>query len=208
MPAGPSLLASWISITGTAPACVDAWSDLVARWSEPHRHYHGLAHLTAVLAVVDRHAALADDPDGVRLAVWFHDAVYDVTGAGNEQRSAQLAEEVLSGLGQPPERVAEVARLVRLTATHRYTEGDNDAALLCDADLAVLAAPPAAYVGYVNAIRAEYAHVADHTFAAARAVVLRGLLDRPALFGLPPTHSAWERPARENLRAELTLLEQ
>ena len=37
----------------TDPAAVAAaGDDLLARWGEPHRHYHTLAHLSAVLDVV------------------------------------------------------------------------------------------------------------------------------------------------------------
>lgn len=200
----PDLLSSWTAITGAGGA--DAWADLMARWAEPHRRYHGLAHLTAVLSIVDIHAEAADDPDAVRLAAWLHDAVYDPARSDNEEQSAQLAEQLLPALGQAPQRVTEVARLVRLTATHERAGDDRNAVLLCDADLAVLGSPPAAYVAYANAIRAEYAHVPDDTFRAGRAAVLHRLLERTALFGLPAL-AALEQPARDNLRAELQLLE-
>ncbi|HLV75083.1 MAG TPA: hypothetical protein VKY91_20080, partial [Vulgatibacteraceae bacterium] len=50
--------------------------NLLARWREPQRRYHTVAHLTAVLDRVDELAEYAGDPDVVRLAAWFHDAVY------------------------------------------------------------------------------------------------------------------------------------
>ena len=50
---------------------------LVERYREPHRRYHDARHLLAVLRHVD---AFAGDQDLflVRLAAWFHDAIYDV----------------------------------------------------------------------------------------------------------------------------------
>ncbi|MEV4659129.1 metal-dependent phosphohydrolase [Micromonospora sp. NPDC049301] len=185
-----------------------AGEHLLARWREPHRHYHTVAHLTAVLDVVDRHAGLADRADLVRLAAWCHDAVYDPRAAGdaNERDSATLAGSVLTGLGVPAPAVAEVRRLVLLTAGHAVAPGDPDGALLCDADLAVLAAPPAAYDRYAGAVRREYAHVPEPAFRAGRAAVLTGLLALPALFRLPPLASRWEQPARANLRRELATL--
>lgn len=54
--------------------------NLLTRWQEPQRHYHTLAHLTAVLDHVDVLEECAADPDVVRLAAWFHDAVYLPTG--------------------------------------------------------------------------------------------------------------------------------
>ncbi|MGC4817991.1 HD domain-containing protein [Micromonospora sp. DT63] len=185
-----------------------AGEELLARWREPHRQYHTVAHLSAVLDVVDRHAASADRPDLVRLAAWCHDAVYDPRAPGdtNERDSAALAGHLLTGLGVPAPAVAEVRRLVLLTAGHAVGPGDPDGALLCDADLAVLAGPPAAYDSYAAAIRREYAHVPDPAFRTGRATVLTGLLALPALFRLPPLADRWEQPARDNLRRELAAL--
>ncbi|MFF5178699.1 metal-dependent phosphohydrolase [Micromonospora sp. NPDC000316] len=189
-------------------ASTRAGEQLLARWREPHRHYHTVAHLTAVLDVVDGHAALADRADLVRLAAWCHDAIYDPRAPGdtNERDSAALAESLLTGLGLPATAVAEVRRLVLLTAGHVVAPDDPDGALLCDADLAVLAAPPAAYDRYAAAIRQEYAHVPEHAFRTGRAGVLTALLALPELFRLPPLAKRWEQPARDNLRRELASL--
>ncbi|MFB9838486.1 HD domain-containing protein, partial [Actinoallomurus acaciae] len=120
-------------------------ADLLRRYAEPHRRYHTTEHLADVLDHVDELAGEAADADAVRLAAWFHDAVYDPTRGDNEERSAVLAERMLADTDLPAATVAEVARLVRLTATHDPAEGDRDGAVLCDADLAVLAAPPDRY---------------------------------------------------------------
>ncbi|WFE51532.1 metal-dependent phosphohydrolase [Micromonospora sp. WMMD1155] len=207
------LLERWRAAVRGAGASPDASSarageQLLGRWREPHRHYHTVAHLTAVLDVVDEYADLADRVDLVRLAAWFHDAVYDPRAAGyaNERDSAALADEVLAGLGVPASAVAEVRRLVLLTAGHTVAPGDGDGALLCDADLAVLAAPPATYERYASAIRREYAHVPDPAFRAGRAAVLTSLLALPALFRLPSPAAHWEEPARDNVRRELAAL--
>ncbi|MFE7869353.1 metal-dependent phosphohydrolase [Micromonospora humida] len=187
------------------PALTAAGADLLTRWREPHRRYHTAHHLRAVLDVVDRHADLADRPERVALAAWTHDAVYDPRAAdANERASAELAGTLLTGLGVPAATVAEVRRLVLLTAGHRTAPGDRDGALLCDADLAVLATPPEVYDGYATAIRAEYAHVPEADFRTGRARVLDGLLALPALFRLPPLAARWEEPARANLRRELS----
>lgn len=175
--------------------------NLLDRWSEPHRRYHNLDHLAAVLAVVDRHADLAVDADAVRLAAWFHDAVYDPTAGDNEERSAHLAEAELTG--RAAERAAETARLVRLTAGHGVEPGDPNGALLADADLAILAAPPADYDRYAKAIRAEYAHVPDDAFRAGRAAILAALAELPELYRAVPERAEWDPRARANLAREL-----
>ena len=178
-------------------------ADLLHRWAEPHRRYHDVAHLTAVLSTVDIYADRAADPDAVRLAAWFHDAVYDPRAADNEERSALLAVEALTGLGVPPERTDEVARLVRLTAAHRVPPDDRNGALLTDADLAILAMPAGEYDRYAAAIRQEYAHVPDPLFRTGRAAVLRHLLGLPELYRIVPDRADRTRRAHANLRREL-----
>lgn len=199
------LIAAWSSVVGRELAGEDCWARLIRRWSEPHRRYHGMGHLTAVLLFVDEYATHADDPDAVRLAVWYHDAIYDPRAADNEEHSALLAETELAALGQPPERVEEVGRLVRLTAAHNPAEGDHNGELLNDADLLVLGSPPEAYVAYVNAIREEYAHVSDADFRAGREAVLGALLEFPRLYRLDSL-APLEDAARRNITAELNLL--
>lgn len=178
-------------------------ANLVARYAEPHRRYHDLTHLDDVLRRVDELAHHATDPDAVRLAAWFHDAVYDPTATDNEEQSAQLAETALSGLRLDAAVVAEVVRLVRLTATHTPQPGDGNGAVLCDADLAILAEGRDRYDAYVRAVREEYAHVGDVAFARGRAEVLRSLLAQQPLFRTEDARSSWEAAARRNLEAEL-----
>ena len=178
---------------------------LVSRWSEPQRQYHTVAHLRAVLDVVDRFAGLAPHPERVRLAAWMHDAVYDprALGDANERDSAEFAEGLLTTLGVPADTAAEVARLVGLTAGHATGADDPDGELLCDADLAVLAGDEQAYAAYTAAIRREYAHVPDEDFRAGRAQVLKALLELPSIYRLAPLREQWEQRARANLEREL-----
>lgn len=184
---------------------------LLEAYADPRRGYHDLRHLEEVLDHLDVLLAEpgADPPrvdgDVVRLAAWFHDAVYD--GApDDEERSARLAEESLASAGLGAGVVAEVARLVRLTATHDPADGDVAGAVLSDADLAVLAAGPERYAEYVSGVRREYAHVPDDAFRHGRAEVLRGLLAAPALFRTGTGRRLWEQRARANVEAELAAL--
>jgi predicted metal-dependent HD superfamily phosphohydrolase len=143
---------AWAELAGDSPTSRTEWSALIAAWSEPHRRYHDLAHLAAVLGLVGQLAEAADDPDAVRLAAWYHDVVYDPERSDNEQVSAARARAGLRGL-VTGERLDEVERLVLLTAGHDPEPGDANGAVLSDADLAVLAAPPEAYAAYASAVR-------------------------------------------------------
>jgi len=174
-------------------------------YDDPARGYHDLLHLAEVLEHVDALMPPGDaERDAVLLGAWFHDAVHDGRG-DDEERSAVLAESLLAGVA-PQSLVAEVARLVRLTARHRPGEEDRPGQVLCDADLAILAAEEERYASYTRGVRREYAHVPDADFAAGRAAVLRDLLAKPALFGTPEGRRRWERRARANVEREIDRL--
>jgi predicted metal-dependent HD superfamily phosphohydrolase len=177
--------------------------DLLDRWSEPHRHYHGCTHLLSVLESLDLLTDPADPPRTVLLAAWFHDAVYRGVAGQDEEESARLAEERLLAAGLPEEEAYEVGRLVRLTSDHRPEPGDDDGALLCDADLSVLGGEPGEYARYVAAVRQDYAHIGDADFAAGRAAVVRRLLELDPLFHSGRAKELWLDAAHRNLKGEL-----
>ena len=183
-----------------------AGAALLTRWRAPERRYHDAEHLAEVLDGVDLLVTGARDAAAVRLAAFFHDAVYEGRPGDDEQRSADLAREVLTALGVSAGRVENVARLVLVTARHDPAPGDDDGAVLSDADLAILASPPERYGRYVQAVRSEYAHVPEDLFRAGRAAVLRALDAAPHLYRTAPGRELWEAAARANLARELTAL--
>ncbi|WNB85272.1 hypothetical protein [Cellulomonas sp. ATA003] len=183
---------------------------LLDRWSEPGRHFHNLKHLVHVLSRVDELAEETHEPDLVRLAAWYHGAIFDAAekaayanrGGEDEVASADLARAELTQLGVPERNAGRVAQLVTALARHLAVPGDFDCAVLCDADLAVLAAEPQRYKAYLKEVRAEYAHVPVEDYLRARSAILTKLQQRPALF-TSPLGTAWEGSARQNVAAEL-----
>ena len=198
------LRARWASDLPDAPAAASAaaFADLVDRHGEPHRHYHTITHVAAVLDALDELGAGRTE----RLAAWYHDAVCDPTASDNEARSARLAATVLPGLGVDDRTVTEVARLVELTRTHDPAGDDTAGAALVDADLSILGADERTYDAYAAGVRAEYAHVPDDLWRAGRPAVLRSFAARPALFHTATARACWEAPARANLARELAAL--
>ncbi|GAB3856255.1 hypothetical protein GCM10028801_13130 [Nocardioides maradonensis] len=180
--------------------------ELLAAYDEPSRRYHDRRHLSEVLARLDRLAAhgATFEPLPTRLAAWFHDAVYDGERDA-EERSAVWAEIALPAYVDAA-TVAEVARLVRLTESHRPDPEDHNGAALSDADLGVLALPAEEYAAYSAAVRREYGHLPDDVFAEGRSTLLAGLLERESLFRTEAAGRLWEEEARRNIAAELAAL--
>ena len=91
------------------------------RYREPWRRYHDERHLDEVLAVADRLAEqrLLASPGVVRLALLFHDAVYEVPSGpvSNEEASALLLESLAAGK-LDNSIISEAAAIIRATADH------------------------------------------------------------------------------------------
>ena len=202
------LLQEWQTLLArhsTSPDVGVVGTAMLERWSEPHRRYHDMSHLRGILKAVDILAPFADDADAVRLAAWYHDAVY-AGQPDDEENSALLAEAELVALGVASDMAAEVGRLVRLTVTHDPAPDDRNGQVLSDADLAVLAVPPVEYRANTAKVRAEYGHVSEADFRVGRARVIGGLLSAPTLYRCEQARMLWEGPARANLVAELDAL--
>ena len=163
------------------------------------RAYHDLRHVEAVLGTfltIEEDLAPLDEARAI-LALAYHDAVYDPRSLDNEARSAAFMRAELALLGVDEADLAEIERLILATKDHAAI--DPLAALVIDADLAILAAPPDEYDAYAAAIRQEYAHVPDEAYRIGRTRVLEGLIGRK-LFTSPLLD---EDAARENMRREL-----
>jgi len=94
-------LSRWLGLWSAQadnPALERVYDDLVERYSEPHRHYHDLRHVSRCLMELDEARSQADNPFEVELAIWFHDAVYDPRRSDNEEASARYAKKTLGKL--------------------------------------------------------------------------------------------------------------
>ncbi|WP_374570068.1 phosphohydrolase [Phenylobacterium sp.] len=182
---------------------------LEAAYAEPHRRYHGRAHIDACLALLDQVDGLSGaDRRLLTWAIWWHDAVYDPKAPDNEARSAEMARRDLAGLGVGPAEREEVARLIGLTAGHAVAAGDRLGAILVSIDLAILGATASAYDAYARDVRAEYAHVPEAAWRTGRARVLKAFLDAPAIYADPGFAGRLEAQARANVERELAGLAQ
>lgn len=171
-----------------------AFDELLARYGEPHRHYHTLTHVLDVLRALER-PSLA-----LSLAAWYHDAIYDSRASDNEERSADL---LVSAALVPTDVAREAARLILLTKTHQADDPEGWA--LLDADLAILGADPADYDRYAAAIRLEYDWVPEPDYREGRAKVLRRFLERDQIYRTERMKDR-EPLARANLNREFICL--
>lgn len=180
------------------PGHPEIGEDLLARWSHPSRQYHDVIHLTECLAALSQ---LGAPRRTEYVALWFHDAIHTNSVGSDELRSAELAESSLRSV-LPSTEVAEISRLIRLTVDHQPQPDDDSGARVCDADLAVLAAPPQRYTESVAQLRAESPRLSTAEWNAARLDRLEQLMARDPLFHTRFAQRRWTRLAMSNLRNE------
>lgn len=214
------LLPSWIRSVQAAGATAPESEiratglALLDRWHETGRIYHNVRHLADVLSRVDELAEETHQPDLVRLAAWYHGAVFSAAstavyasqGGEDEVASAALAYVELVELGVSERAAERVKALVTALARHKPLPNDDDCAVLCDADMGILATEPQRYKAYLIDIRQEYAHIPVRDYLLARQRILAKLLARKALY-TSPLATGWEDAARQNLGAEAARLE-
>lgn len=192
--------ATWAALDRAPPPGL--CDSLLAAWQQPQRHYHTLQHLEECLALFDEMRAEARQAHEIELALWFHDALYEVRAHDNEARSAQWADQALAAAGVDAQRCRRIHDLIMATC-HAAHPQSPDAALLTDIDLAILGATDARFAQYQQQIRAEYAWVAPDVYAARRANILQGFLDRQDIYATPRMHARFETRARCNLSSAI-----
>jgi len=196
------------SLDGT-PEAEAAWlrlgDELLARWNEAHRHYHGERHLEDVLLSLNQLEVGGERiAAATLLAAWFHDAVYTGAAGDDERESAELAVSSLGAIGLDSALAQQVGGLILATTPALPQNGMSDPlAHLLDADLAIFASSEARYAQYTVDVRAEYAHVPEQDFRVARARILDAYLSRAAIYHAEASRRIWEDRARRNVGREL-----
>lgn len=171
---------------------------VLAAYAEPHRRYHTAQHLEECLSLFESVRDAPDRPAEVEMALWFHDAVYELQGGENEARSAAWVREELLKAGVALGTAATVHDLVLVTR-HTAAPRTRDECVLVDIDLAILGASEPRFVEYERQIREEYAQVPERLFRLKRQEILQSFLDRSKIYSTPSLHQQLEARARTNL---------
>ncbi|MGI0485845.1 hypothetical protein ACN4EK_10435 [Pantanalinema rosaneae CENA516] len=148
---------------------------------------------------------MAKHPGEVEVALWFHDAVYDVKSQDNELQSALWAKQALLKCGISDEVAERIYALV-LATDHSLPPRSADAQLLVDIDLSILGASPERFEQYEVQVRQEYEWVPRSQYSDKRQAILQGFLNRPFIFSTEQFRNQFESQARENLQRSILRL--
>jgi len=190
---------------GAQGSGASVFAQLTAAYAEPGRAYHTAEHIRDCLAELDLTLDLAQHPDEVEAALWFHDAVYLPGASDNEGQSAELARTALS-MGAVPREVTDRTAALVLATKHASVPSSPDEQLICDIDLSVLGREPEIFDAFERRIRREYAWVPEPTYRRERSAVLSGFLRRRSIYLTDQFRHRYEASARANLQRLLDQL--
>lgn len=191
--------------TSNLQLIAQCFQEITQRYSEKHRVYHDLSHISALLELASEWEYHFTDIDAVRWAIWYHDVVYSPTDANNEEKSVQFARQHLPRLNVVPEKLDKICTWILATKDHTLPSdvADTDGFLFLDIDLSILGASSEVYQSYSKAIRQEYSIYPDFLYKVGRKKVLKNFLQKKRIYHTDLAFNRWETPARANIKSEL-----
>lgn len=194
------------------------WPIIEAHYSEPHRAYHTLEHISELLGHLDPVMSEHPNARALELACWFHDIIYVTKLPAAKNNEFLSARAMLSLLKQHAPhffeaefgQVALAAELILATRSHQVESSfllgqplsKMTAEQFLDADLSILASDPARFARYDQQIafewKPEHSGIAAEAYTAGRHKALAHFLDRPQLF-YSEAFAHLEPAARANL---------
>ena len=181
------------------------FDELVALYAEPHRRYHTAAHIEHCLRLFDLAAGRMDEPDAVEMALWFHDAIYEIPTEHNELRSAELFAARADGRGS--EQFRDKVRRLIMATVHREPPATLDESFIVDIDLSSFGLPWEEFIRDSHAVRAEFSRATDAEFYPKQKKFLESLLARPAFCFTEFFRDRHEARARRNIERLCARLE-
>ena len=197
---------------GGNEATVKKWTDeFIARYTEPQRHFHTLNHIHAMLQCLDQVHSLVKDETVMKLAIFFHDWIYDPKSKNNEIDSIRCFKNFANDICLLDSLSSCVSCYIERTITHTHPvdvqEADSDLSFFLDFDMEVLSRSEADYAHYAKQIQAEYSHLKLADYYAGRLEVLRSFLGRDRLYFSDVFYESREQRARRNLEQEINALQ-
>jgi predicted metal-dependent HD superfamily phosphohydrolase len=180
------------------------WQELHSNYTHKKRHYHAIAHIENMLRLANENKELIPDWETFVLAIFYHDAIYNVLKSDNEEQSALLAEKRLKQINYPIEHIEDCKKMILATKQHLEST-DFATNLLLDIDLSILETDWEVYLNYTQQIRKEYSIYPDLLYKPGRKKVLEKFLERDFIFRTAGFRANFEEKARFNLRQEILL---
>lgn len=179
--------------------------------SQTTRLYHNMDHIRDCLALLSVVPIRPEDETALKLAIFFHDAVYDTWAKDNEERSLEFGLFCfgLMGLGDRVLLAHQLKILIMATSHRQVCINNLDAMLIADIDLYSLSLSKSEFDKKTEYIRHEFGWVLPKEFCRGRIDFFQKMLDgRLSIYQTYWFRAKFERSARRNIIGsikELTL---
>ena len=185
-------------VDGARDDSAEIHQTLLDAYREPQRHYHTLAHIEQCMGMFEDCKTMASNADALELAVWFHDAIFELGQEDNERRSADLYLE-LSRDAHDDELRRLVERLVMATLHDGNFLEDHDAAYMVDIDLSSFGMSWETFLEDSQNLRRESAHLSDAEYFRRKKNFQACLLAKERFYQSDYFAERLEKQARDNL---------
>jgi predicted metal-dependent HD superfamily phosphohydrolase len=168
---------------------------LTTQYTEPHRRYHTLEHITYMFMKAREHKIQLTRAQ--THAIWWHDAVYVPGSATNEEDSVHLAHDYHNHLQDPD--WLNICMIIMDTKTHEPRS--EESAIVCDLDMLILADVAVKYRRYAKQVRTEFSKYSDEEYRQGRIQFLGNMLLNPIFHSM--FFKQYENEASENIKNEI-----
>lgn len=134
--------------------------ELIRKYSKKHRHYHNWEHINEMLSIAD--SLSVELSEAQKIAILFHDVIYNIGDKDNEIKSALFMREELEGTYISDETIQIAERIILDTANHQPTIEESK--IVLDLDMAHLAFDFNIFLHYRDKIKKEYSIFSDYDF--------------------------------------------
>lgn len=180
------------------------FDQLLNAYGESERFYHNMEHISRMLEKIESFSADIEDMPVLKLAIWYHDVVYDPKATDNEEQSANLAESIMLDLGLEKDKVQKIKDYILATKDHNVSPEDAfDLVLLIDVDFETLGGSWEDFEKYRKAIRKEYSWLSDEKYIDGTRKFFNNMLARDRIYNTQVMYDKLEDQARANLNRAL-----
>ncbi len=180
---------------------------LIDAYNEAPRVYHTLLHIEDCLSLFDRVKTRLENPDALELGIWYHDAIYQIGGKDNEERSAEMFMQHSDGVFTDSFR-QRVHNHIMATKHAGEKPEQKDSRYMVDIDLSSFGKPWDKFISDSEKVRSEMPHLPDHLFYPNQFAFQNALLDRSQFFQSEYFFERYEETARYNLAEYFKLVQQ
>jgi predicted metal-dependent HD superfamily phosphohydrolase len=193
------LFEEWNLISCLVPETKNHWlgfETVFLRYSDLFRVYHSPKHLVNCFDILSKLFPNEKLDPAIRLALFFHDAVYNTTATDNEAQSCALLDKLLPDVDESIRNDAK--SYIMVTSSHQPF--NEQSKIVIDCDLAILGSLPEEYEAYEAAIREEYYFVPQDLYVSGRAKVMSKFANKEFVFSTEQMiNSEYETNAKINL---------